>query len=152
MSKFFSTNRSEVGLAQFGFIVVTMGEPRVGIPHGPSGTTTTDTGTCGTTASRDKKATIEQLADRFDFVDMDRVGIYGHSGGGFMSTAAMLVYPGFFDVARVVLREPQQRRLQPLVVRDAPWCEGSRRRRGRGEFRVRHQEELGPSRPTSRGI
>ena len=30
---------------------------------------------------------------------MERVGIYGHSGGGFMSTAAMLVYPDFFKVA-----------------------------------------------------
>eukprot|EP01052_Picozoa_sp_SAG31_P025581 SAG31_NODE_2250_length_6083_cov_3.636531_5_plen_129_part_00 len=28
-----------------------------------------------------------------------QVGIYGHSGGGFMSTAAMLVYPDFFKVA-----------------------------------------------------
>jgi enterochelin esterase-like enzyme len=26
-------------------------------------------------------------------------GIFGHSGGGFMSTAAMLVYPEFFKVA-----------------------------------------------------
>ena len=47
----------------------------------------------------DKKAGAEQLADRHDFIDLDRVGIYGHSGGGFMSTAAMLVYPQFFDVA-----------------------------------------------------
>jgi dipeptidyl aminopeptidase/acylaminoacyl peptidase len=47
----------------------------------------------------DKKAGIEQLADRHDFVDIERVGIYGHSGGGFMSTAAMLVYPDFFKVA-----------------------------------------------------
>ncbi|MGD8362765.1 MAG: prolyl oligopeptidase family serine peptidase, partial [Gemmatimonadota bacterium] len=47
----------------------------------------------------DKKAGIEQLADRFDFIDINRVGIYGHSGGGFMSTAAMLVYPDFFKVA-----------------------------------------------------
>jgi dipeptidyl-peptidase 4 len=30
---------------------------------------------------------------------VERVGIYGHSGGGFMSTAAMLVYPDFFKVA-----------------------------------------------------
>ncbi|GIT52018.1 MAG: hypothetical protein Ct9H300mP15_22310 [Gemmatimonadota bacterium] len=36
---------------------------------------------------------------RHDFIDLDRVGIYGHSGGGFMSTAAMLVYPDFFKVA-----------------------------------------------------
>ena len=33
------------------------------------------------------------------FIDIDKVGIFGHSGGGFMSTAAMLVYPDFFKVA-----------------------------------------------------
>jgi predicted peptidase len=32
-------------------------------------------------------------------MDIKRVGIHGHSGGGFMSTAAMLVYPDFFKVA-----------------------------------------------------
>ena len=47
----------------------------------------------------DKKAGIEQLAQRHAWIDSDRVGIYGHSGGGFMSTAAMLVYPDFFKVA-----------------------------------------------------
>ena len=31
----------------------------------------------------DKKAVLEQLADRHDFIDITRVGIYGHSGGGF---------------------------------------------------------------------
>ncbi|MCK5650332.1 MAG: prolyl oligopeptidase family serine peptidase, partial [Gemmatimonadetes bacterium] len=47
----------------------------------------------------DKKAAVEQLAQRHSFIDQDRVGIYGHSGGGFMSTAALLVYPDFFKVA-----------------------------------------------------
>ena len=47
----------------------------------------------------DKKAAVEQLADRFPYVDREKVGIFGHSGGGFMSTAAMLVYPDFFKVA-----------------------------------------------------
>src|SRR5260370_34531423 len=42
---------------------------------------------------------MEQLADRYPFIDINRVGIHGHSGGGFMSTAAMLVYPDFFKVA-----------------------------------------------------
>src|SRR5262249_34053632 len=32
-------------------------------------------------------------------MDVDRGGISGHSGGGFMSTAAMLIYPDFFKVA-----------------------------------------------------
>ncbi|MFA4086963.1 MAG: S9 family peptidase, partial [Paramuribaculum intestinale] len=31
--------------------------------------------------------------------DINRVGIHGHSGGGFMSTAAILGYPDFFKVA-----------------------------------------------------
>ena len=47
----------------------------------------------------DKKTVLEQLGDRHTFIDMERIGIYGHSGGGFMSTAAMLVYPDFFKVA-----------------------------------------------------
>jgi dipeptidyl aminopeptidase/acylaminoacyl peptidase len=47
----------------------------------------------------DKKAVIEQLAQRYSYLDINRVGIHGHSGGGFMSTAAMLVYPDFFKVA-----------------------------------------------------
>jgi dipeptidyl aminopeptidase/acylaminoacyl peptidase len=42
---------------------------------------------------------VEQLAERYAFIDIDRVGITGHSGGGFMSTAAMLIYPDFFKVA-----------------------------------------------------
>jgi predicted peptidase len=47
----------------------------------------------------DDKYGIEQLSEKYRFIDIDRVGIYGHSGGGFMSTAAILSYPGFYDVA-----------------------------------------------------
>ena len=47
----------------------------------------------------DQKAAIEQLAARHPFIDIHRVGIHGHSGGGFMSTAAILQYPDFFKVA-----------------------------------------------------
>lgn len=47
----------------------------------------------------DHKYAIEQLAQRHHFIDIDKVGIHGHSGGGFMSTAAMCQYPDFFKVA-----------------------------------------------------
>jgi len=50
-------------------------------------------------ALADDKFVIEQLADRYSFIDLERVGIYGHSGGGMMSTAAMLTYPDFYKVA-----------------------------------------------------
>jgi len=46
----------------------------------------------------DKKAATEQLAYRHKFIDINRVGIHGHSGGGFMTAAAMLTYPDFFKV------------------------------------------------------
>jgi dipeptidyl aminopeptidase/acylaminoacyl peptidase len=42
---------------------------------------------------------IKQLAARYPFIDIDRVGIFGHSGGGFASTDAMLRHPDFFKVA-----------------------------------------------------
>ena len=35
---------------------------------------------------------------RYPFIDIDRVGMWGHSGGGFMTAAAMLIYPDFFKV------------------------------------------------------
>ena len=47
----------------------------------------------------DCKAMIEQLADRYGFIDLDRVGIYGHSGGGFMAATSLLTYPEFYKVA-----------------------------------------------------
>ncbi len=98
VSKFFSTNASEYALAQFGMIVITIGN-RGGHPARSKWYHNYGYGNLRDYGLADKKAAIEQLADRHDFIDIDRVGIYGHSGGGFMSTAAMLVYPDFFKVA-----------------------------------------------------
>ncbi len=85
-------------LAQLGFIVVTVGN-RGGHPSRSKWYHNYGYGNLRDYGLADKKAAAEQLADRFKFVDIDRVGIHGHSGGGFMSTAAMLVYPDFFKVA-----------------------------------------------------
>ncbi|WP_431294492.1 prolyl oligopeptidase family serine peptidase [Pedobacter sp. P26] len=49
-------------------------------------------------ALADCKYVVEQLAARYSYIDLDRVGIYGHSGGGFMTAAAMMTYPDFFKV------------------------------------------------------
>ncbi len=98
VAKSFSSRPSEVALAQFGMIVITVGN-RGGHPDRSKWYHNYGYGNLRDYGLADKKAAIEQLADRHDFVDIDRVGIYGHSGGGFMSTAAMLVYPDFFKVA-----------------------------------------------------
>ena len=91
-------SRYEIGLAQFGFIVITVGN-RGGHPHRSKWYHNYGYGNLRDYGLADKKAAAEQLAERHSFIDLDRVGIYGHSGGGFMSTAAMLVYPDFFKVA-----------------------------------------------------
>ncbi len=98
VSKFFSLNAPEQALAQFGMVVITIGN-RGGHPDRSKWYHNYGYGNLRDYGLADKKAAIEQLADRHRFVDIDRVGIYGHSGGGFMSTAAMLVYPDFFHVA-----------------------------------------------------
>lgn len=46
----------------------------------------------------DQVAGMKDLARQFAFVDTTRVGIWGHSGGGFATAAAMFAYPDFFDV------------------------------------------------------
>lgn len=85
-------------LAQVGFIVITVGN-RGGNPARSKWYHNYGYGNLRDYGLADKKAAAEQLADRYKFIDIDRVGICGHSGGGFMSTAAMLVYPDFFKVA-----------------------------------------------------
>jgi len=99
VNKSFSRSMDRVDrLAQLGCIVITIGN-RGGHParskwyHNYGYNNLRDYGLA------DKKAAAEQLADRHPFIDINKVGIHGHSGGGFMSTAAMLVYPDFFKVA-----------------------------------------------------
>lgn len=46
----------------------------------------------------DQIAGMKQLAAKYSFIDLDRVGIWGHSGGGFATAAAMFRYPDFFKV------------------------------------------------------
>jgi len=85
-------------LAQFGYIVITVGN-RGGSPNRSKWYHTYGYGNLRDYGLADKKAAAEQIANRFAFVDRDRIGINGHSGGGFMSAAAMFVYPDFFKVA-----------------------------------------------------
>src|SRR6056297_1284974 len=84
--------------AQLGFIVVTLGN-RGGHPDRSKWYHTYSYGNLRDYGLADKVAGIQQLADRHPFIDRERVGIYGHSGGGFMSTAALLNYPEIYDVA-----------------------------------------------------
>lgn len=98
VTKTFNPRSTNVSLAQFGFVVIEVGN-RGGHPTRSKWYHNFGYGNLRDYGLADKKAAIEQLAQRHAFVDLDRVGIWGHSGGGFMSAAAMLVYPDFFKAA-----------------------------------------------------
>lgn len=85
-------------LAQLGIIVITVGN-RGGHPNRSKWYHNFGYGNLRDYGLEDQKYAIQQLGARHSFIDPDRVGIHGHSGGGFMSTAAILKYPDFFKVA-----------------------------------------------------
>ncbi|MGM9736237.1 MAG: DPP IV N-terminal domain-containing protein [Candidatus Cryptobacteroides sp.] len=85
-------------LAQLGFIVITVGN-RGGHPNRSKWYHNYGYGNLRDYGLEDQKYAIQQLGARYPWIDLDRVGIHGHSGGGFMSTAAILTYPDFFKVA-----------------------------------------------------
>lgn len=87
-----------IPIAQLGFIVVTVGQ-RGGSPVRAKWYHNYGHGNARDYPLADNKAAIENLANRYPFMDISRVGIYGRSGGGFMSTAAILKYPDFYDAA-----------------------------------------------------
>lgn len=96
-SRSFSAGRGDnQALAELGFVVVSID------------------GTCNPSRSKkfhdacygnmadntlpDQIAGMKQLAQKYSFIDLERVGIWGHSGGGFATAAAMFRYPDFFKV------------------------------------------------------
>ena len=85
-------------MAQVGFVVITLGN-RGGHPDRSKWYHNYGYGNLRDYGLADKKYVAEQLANKHSYIDISKVGIYGHSGGGFMSTAAMLVYPDFFKAA-----------------------------------------------------
>jgi len=97
VAKTFSPRSGSMFLAQFGFVVVEVGN-RGGHPQRSKWYHNYGYGNLRDYGLADKKRTVEQLAIKHSFIDNEKVGIFGHSGGGFMTAAALLVYPDFFKV------------------------------------------------------
>ncbi|MDX1578182.1 MAG: DPP IV N-terminal domain-containing protein [Gemmatimonadota bacterium] len=83
-------------LAELGFITFVV--DAIGTPYRSKAFHDGYYGDMGDNGIPDHISALKQLALRYP-VDLDRVGIFGHSGGGFASTDAILRYPGFFKVA-----------------------------------------------------
>jgi dipeptidyl aminopeptidase/acylaminoacyl peptidase len=99
VSTTFSATATQQQLAQLGFIVIQIGN-RGGSPRRSNAYHSYGYYNLRDYGLADKKAGIEQLAARHPWIDVNRVGIYGHSGGGFMTAAAMMLppYNDFFKV------------------------------------------------------
>jgi dipeptidyl-peptidase-4 len=97
VTKIFSPKNINVPLAQLGFIVIEVGN-RGGSPQRDKWYDSYGYENLRDYGLADKKAAAEELAVQDPFIDIHRVGIWGHSGGGFMTAAALLQYPDFFKV------------------------------------------------------
>ena len=94
---FMIARRDFQALAELGFIVVAL--DAMGTPGRSKSFHDAYYGNMGDNGLPDNIKAIEQLSRKYSGMDLSRVGIWGHSGGGFASTAALLRYPDFYDVA-----------------------------------------------------
>ncbi len=112
-------------LAELGFVVVQI----TGRGTGSRSKAFLDAyqGHMGLNTLPDHVTAIKQLAARNHWIDLDRVGIYGMSGGGFASAAGMLRYPDFYKVGVSMAGNHDNRsysvewgeKFQGLLVRDS---------------------------------
>ncbi|VXB93752.1 Peptidase S9B dipeptidylpeptidase IV domain protein [Flavobacterium sp. 9R] len=93
---FFSARSDHQALAELGFVVVII-----------DGTCNPDRsksfhdacyGNMADNTLEDQISGMKQLATKYPFMDLDKVGIWGHSGGGYATAAALFRYPEFYKV------------------------------------------------------
>jgi dipeptidyl-peptidase-4 len=113
-------------LAELGFIVVTI--DGMGTPGRSKAFQDAYYGAIGRDNTiPDQIAGMQELAKKYPWIDIDRAGIWGHSGGGFATTTAMFRFPDFFKVGIAESGNHDQReneddwgeRYQGLLVKNA---------------------------------
>jgi dipeptidyl aminopeptidase/acylaminoacyl peptidase len=93
----FNPSRGDAqALAELGFIVVEI--DGMGTPWRSKTFHEAWFGNLSDNTLPDQVAGMKQLAARYQWIDLDRAGIYGHSGGGYATADAMFRYPDFFKV------------------------------------------------------
>ena len=97
-SRSFRPSRSDKqSVAELGFIVIEV--DAMGTPGRSKSFHDAYYGNMGDNGLPDQVEAIKQLGAQYPWMDLDRVGIYGGSGGGFASTGGILRYPDFYKVA-----------------------------------------------------
>jgi dipeptidyl aminopeptidase/acylaminoacyl peptidase len=93
----FSAARGDCqALAELGFIVVEI--DGMGTPWRSKKFHDAYFADMGDNTLPDQVTAMKQLAQKYPWIDIDRAGIFGHSGGGFATADAMFRYPDFFKV------------------------------------------------------
>jgi len=96
-SRNFTPARSDhQALAELGFVVVAI--DGMGTEWRSKAFADAYYGNMGDNTLPDQIAGMRELAKRYPYIDIDRAGIWGHSGGGFATAAAMFRHPDFFKV------------------------------------------------------
>jgi dipeptidyl aminopeptidase/acylaminoacyl peptidase len=93
---FLASRGDNQALAELGFVVVAI--DGMGTPWRSRSFHHTWYGDMGDNTLPDQVAGIRELAKRYPWIDITRVGIWGHSGGGNATADAMFRYPDFFKV------------------------------------------------------
>jgi dipeptidyl aminopeptidase/acylaminoacyl peptidase len=84
-------------IAELGFIVVMI--DGLGMPSRSRWFTKHSYGNLGDAGLPDHIKAIRYLDRTYGYTDLNRVGIFGHSGGGYASLRAMLAHPDFYHAA-----------------------------------------------------
>ncbi|MBI1766709.1 MAG: DPP IV N-terminal domain-containing protein [Acidobacteria bacterium] len=92
----FSAGGDQQALAELGFVVVQI--DGMGTPWRSKKFHEAYFGDMGDNTLPDQITGMKQLAQRYSWIDIERAGIYGHSGGGYATAAAMFRHPDFFKV------------------------------------------------------
>jgi dipeptidyl-peptidase-4 len=125
-SRSFAPARGDAqALAELGFVVVEI--DGMGTPWRSKSFHDAYYGRMGDNTLPDQVAGMKELAGRYRWIDINRAGIYGHSGGGFAAADAMFRYPDFFKVGiseagnhdNRVYEDDWGERYQGLLVRKA---------------------------------
>ncbi|MCP4048486.1 MAG: prolyl oligopeptidase family serine peptidase, partial [Gammaproteobacteria bacterium] len=95
-------------MTQRGYIVSTVDNRGTRVPRGRAWRRSVY-GALGVLASRDQSDALNEMSKRWDYIDMSRVGMWGHSGGGSMTLNMLFRYPQQYHVGISIAPVPDQR-------------------------------------------
>jgi len=93
---FYASRSDHQALAELGFIVVII--DGTCNPNRSKSFHDACYGDMADNTLEDQISGLKQLAKKYPYMDLDRVGMWGHSGGGFATAAALFKYPEFYKV------------------------------------------------------